>query len=176
MGSSEGSAPQREKSSWLGGMALVSAVLVTNQALLASCAEEEGGDVEEGQQKAEEVRKAVREIALEEVVSTAEEDARWEVEKEKCPFCRQFLLSPCKEEFKHWSKCVDKAKESDLDYIGSCSVFTRALMTCTDVNSEHFQRKAERDDDDEEEEEGEEKDSVKEEAEAEGSSPSLPAH
>jgi hypothetical protein len=79
-------------------------------------------------------------ISLEEVMSTPEEDAHWEAEKLNCSFCKQFLLSPCKEEFKLWSKCVDKAKSRELDYISACSPFTRALMRCTSDNADYFQK------------------------------------
>ena len=55
-------------------------------------------------------------------------DAEWEIEKEKCSFCKQFLQSPCKHEFRRWSKCVDMAKEKDIDFVKACSIYTNALM------------------------------------------------
>ncbi len=67
------------------------------------------------------------------------DDSEWEQDKQKCSFCRSFLQSPCKEQFKKWSKCVDKAKELDADFIESCSVYTRALMNCTQENEKYFE-------------------------------------
>ena len=62
----------------------------------------------------------------------------WEIEKEKCSFCKTFLKSPCKVPFKNWSMCVDKAKEEEVDFVSKCSEFTNALLECTSQNSEHF--------------------------------------
>ena len=66
-------------------------------------------------------------------------DAEWDVEKEKCSFCRQFLQSPCKAPFRRWSKCVDLAKEKDLDFVKACKDYTNALMDCTSENSSYFE-------------------------------------
>jgi len=66
-------------------------------------------------------------------------DAEWDVEKEKCSFCRQFLQSPCKAQFRRWSKCVDLAKEKDMDFVKSCKDYTNALMDCTSDNSSYFE-------------------------------------
>lgn len=67
-----------------------------------------------------------------------ESDAAWEEDKLKCSFCRQFIESPCKQPFKLWSKCVDIAKEQNRDFIDVCKDYTRALMDCTQENSEFF--------------------------------------
>ena len=67
-----------------------------------------------------------------------EDDPTWDVEKEKCSFCKQFLASPCKKQFKLWSICVDKAKESNMDYISACTLFTGQLLDCTSENSDYF--------------------------------------
>jgi hypothetical protein len=64
----------------------------------------------------------------------------WNIEKEKCSFCKQFLLSPCKLQFTRWSKCVDKAKETELNYVKVCSQYTEALMGCTSENQEYFMK------------------------------------
>lgn len=71
-------------------------------------------------------------------VGEVEEVDDWEVEKEKCSFCKAFLKSPCKLQFKSWSICVDKAKEDNEDFVSKCSEFTDALLECTSQHSEHF--------------------------------------
>ena len=78
-------------------------------------------------------------IAAEEVLPIVvddddSKDAEWEIEKEKCSFCKQFLQSPCKHEFRRWSKCVDLAKEKDIDFVKACSVYTNALMVSHPTN------------------------------------------
>jgi len=67
-----------------------------------------------------------------------DDDSAWEAEKQSCSFCRQFLQSPCKLPFKNWSKCVDKAKVDNTDFVTECSQYTSALMTCTSDNAEYF--------------------------------------
>ena len=66
------------------------------------------------------------------------DDEEWEIEKEKCSFCRHFLKSPCKLQFKDWSKCVDKCKENETDFIEICQSHTEALITCTSEHPEYF--------------------------------------
>lgn len=66
------------------------------------------------------------------------EEEEWIAEKEKCSFCKHFMLSPCREEFKKWTKCVDLAKSKELDFVKSCTHYTRALMDCTTDHSEYF--------------------------------------
>ena len=68
----------------------------------------------------------------------SDDDSAWEAEKQSCSFCRQFLQSPCKFPFKNWSKCVDKAKVDNTDFVTECSQYTSALMTCTSDNAEYF--------------------------------------
>ena len=80
-----------------------------------------------------------------------DDDAEWEEKKKNCSFCRHFLESPCRLQFKAWSKCVEKCKEDDTDFVEICSPYTRELVTCTSLNPEHF--KEERDAAEEEEEE-----------------------
>ncbi len=72
-------------------------------------------------------------------VDEVDDEAEWEAKKEQCSFCRHFLLSPCSEPFKQWSKCVDKAKAEDKDFVEACSIQTNSLMTCTSSNAQYFQ-------------------------------------
>jgi hypothetical protein len=100
-------------------------------------------------------------------------DAAWEEDKLKCSFCRQFIVSPCKQPFKLWSKCVDIAKEQNRDFIDACKEYTRGLMDCTQENSEFFaayKEKVEReraeagevDDDDDDDDDDEDSEEVEE--------------
>jgi len=86
-----------------------------------------------------------------------DDDEAWEAEKQNCSFCRQFLQSPCKLPFKNWSKCVDKAKVDNTDFVTVCSQYTSSLMQCTSENAQYFeqafaQQKRDEGDDIEEEE------------------------
>ncbi len=73
------------------------------------------------------------------VVEDAGDDEEWESEKRKCSFCRFFLNSPCRHEFKYWSKCVDKAKQLDVDFAQACHVYTSKLLDCTSQNEAYFE-------------------------------------
>ncbi len=77
-------------------------------------------------------------LYVEDLIDTPEAEAEWDAQKEKCSFCRHFMLSPCRQEFKKWAKCVDLAKEKDIDFVQACQHYTRALMSCTESNSEYF--------------------------------------
>eukprot|EP00601_Ochromonadales_sp_CCMP2298_P036889 CAMPEP_0173355228 /NCGR_PEP_ID=MMETSP1144-20121109/17638_1 /TAXON_ID=483371 /ORGANISM="non described non described, Strain CCMP2298" /LENGTH=182 /DNA_ID=CAMNT_0014303893 /DNA_START=164 /DNA_END=708 /DNA_ORIENTATION=- len=68
----------------------------------------------------------------------AVDDKDWEAEKEKCSFCKFFIESPCKTQFKHWSKCVDRAKTENVEFAEACSRYTQALMVCTSEHQEYF--------------------------------------
>ena len=81
-----------------------------------------------------------------------EDDAEWMAEKEKCSFCKQFLQSPCKIPFRKWSKCVDKAKEENLEFVAACFQYTGALIECTNDNQDYFTRMSDYSDDEEVEE------------------------
>ena len=82
-----------------------------------------------GASSSSETSSTAAEVTLTIVVNDDDtKDAEWEIEKEKCSFCKQFLQSPCKHEFRRWSKCVDMAKEKDIDFVKACSVYTNALM------------------------------------------------
>ena len=91
-----------------------------------------------------------RQLPLEIEDKDDEDHSEWMAEKEKCSFCEQFLLSPCKVPFRKWSKCVDKAKEENLDFVASCFKYTGALIECTTNNEDYFTSMS---DDDVEEEE-----------------------
>lgn len=69
-----------------------------------------------------------------------EDDAEWEKKKSECSFCRMFLESPCKQQFKAWSKCVDKAKSEGKEFKDECVEQSRALFTCTSDHHEYFKQ------------------------------------
>lgn len=68
-------------------------------------------------------------------------DEEWKEKSENCSFCRFFLSSPCSNQFKLWSKCVDKAKLEEVDFVAVCSEMTGALLECTSLNEEYFNGK-----------------------------------
>ena len=68
----------------------------------------------------------------------SEEEAEWERKKMECSFCRMFLESPCKNQFKLWSKCVDKAKEDGLEFKDVCSTVSQNLFQCTSEHHDYF--------------------------------------
>ena len=71
--------------------------------------------------------------------SSPEDIAKWDAEKQSCSFCQYFLASPCADPFRKWSRCVDIAKEENLDYVSTCSVYTNALMKCTESEAKYFE-------------------------------------
>ena len=90
-----------------------------------------------------------------------DEDLELDPEKEDCPFCKHFLMSPCAKQFRRWSKCVDKCKEDETDFITVCGDYTAKLLDCTSSNTEYFKEMAavtieEESDDESEIEEGSE--------------------
>jgi hypothetical protein len=91
------------------------------------------------------------------IIEDTGDDEAWEAEKQKCSFCKQFLDSPCKVQFKGWSKCVDKAKELNIDFVAACTDYTDKLLDCTSANNSFFAKVDELhptdDDDDNDEEE-----------------------
>jgi hypothetical protein len=111
---------------------------------IAFCEEQSNEVVEESVIDAEQVLLEVEKIEEDNIepimveAGSDEEEAEWEAEKEKCSFCRHFMLSPCRPQFSLWSKCVDKAKLLDKDFILGCKHYTRALMSCTDAHSDYF--------------------------------------
>ena len=68
----------------------------------------------------------------------SEEDAEWERKKMECSFCRMFLESPCRDQFKLWSKCVDKAKEDGLEFKEVCATVSQNLFQCTSEHHDYF--------------------------------------
>lgn len=81
-------------------------------------------------------------------LSLPDDDLEWEEKKRNCSFCRHFLESPCKLQFKNWSKCVEKCKEKDTDFVEICSSHTRDLVTCTSSNPDYFNEPGDNDDSD----------------------------
>lgn len=67
------------------------------------------------------------------------DDEIWEKKKNTCGFCRSFLESPCAYHFKRWSKCVDLAKDLELDYVEECAEYTSKLFKCTDEHKDYFE-------------------------------------
>lgn len=78
-----------------------------------------------------------------------EDDEEFELtpEKEDCPFCQHFLKSPCAKQFIKWSKCVDKCKADDTDFVTVCEDYTTKLLVCTEKNVEYFKSTMPGDDD-----------------------------
>jgi len=50
-------------------------------------------------------------------------------------------------QFKTWSKCVDRAKASEQDFVSVCANETEALMSCTSDNNAYFSNAFEDNDD-----------------------------
>lgn len=82
----------------------------------------------------------------------AEDDAEWMAEKEKCSFCKSFLHSPCKIQFRQWMKCIDKSKELEVDMVAACADYSTLLFACTADNQEYFESLIPADGNDEDEE------------------------
>jgi hypothetical protein len=80
-----------------------------------------------------------------ELDDNAEEDAKWEEDKKHCSFCMHFIESPCKREFRNWSRCVDKAKSlgPEINFVEGCKEYTLALMSCTEKHPDYFNEKEE---------------------------------
>jgi len=69
---------------------------------------------------------------------TDNDDKHWDEKMSHCSFCRHFLLSPCKEQFKSWSRCVDQSRAAGEDFTTVCAEQTRFLMKCTDAHPDYF--------------------------------------
>ena len=96
---------------------------------------------------------------------TEEEKQYWE-NKRHCSFCNIFMDSPCRQQFKSWSMCVDRCKaeadtiaeklkkekadevegiesgeeeEAGCDFASHCSESTMALFTCQAANEKYFE-------------------------------------
>lgn len=73
------------------------------------------------------------------------DDEEWEKTHMDCSFCAGFVASPCKDAFKTWSKCIDKARAvKGVDYVEGCKEYTSALMECMRDNEEWFNKEVER--------------------------------
>lgn len=70
----------------------------------------------------------VLEVEEEEDDSLLDDDA-WEAKKQSCSFCKFFLDSPCKTQFRDWSRCVDRCKKTEEDFKEACSPFTTVSVT-----------------------------------------------
>ena len=79
-----------------------------------------------------------------EVHHEVDSDAYWEDRRSHCGFCRHFLDSPCKVPFKTWSLCVERAKESEKDFVEQCSSATADLVECTSKYPDYFREIAEK--------------------------------
>jgi hypothetical protein len=77
------------------------------------------------------------------VVSAEEKaanDLLWEEKAKSCPLCRLFLESPCAEEFKQFSDCADRAKDSGEEVSTLCGSGDFARMRkCMELYPEHFE-------------------------------------
>lgn len=71
---------------------------------------------------------------------TNEDEEAWNIKQEQCSFCKSFLMSPCKDQFKKWSKCVEKSKDLDIDFVKACKMYTESLLICSSENSDYFEK------------------------------------
>ena len=58
------------------------------------------------------------------------DDETWEKSKSGCSFCKFFLESPCRVQFRNWSKCVDKCHKKDADFKVICTEYTQVGLCC----------------------------------------------
>lgn len=56
----------------------------------------------------------------------------------ECGFCKFMKAGPCGEQFKAWEACIDKARDSDADFVDFCGAQTLQLKECTDLNPEYY--------------------------------------
>jgi hypothetical protein len=69
---------------------------------------------------------------------TEVDDEAWNKKQEECSFCKSFLQSPCRDPFKKWSKCVEKSKELDIEFVKACRIYTDSLLQCSSENADYF--------------------------------------
>jgi hypothetical protein len=105
--------------------------------------------------------------------SEVDNEEYWLKKATECSFCRQFLASPCKAPFKHWSKCVDLAKERGLEFTEVCKDYSAALFSCMEEEREYFElirakEREERGDDEDDEEDGNGEEEEEEEEDGDG--------
>jgi hypothetical protein len=82
----------------------------------------------------------VKQATTESAAAEEDDDDDFELspEKEDCPFCQHFLQSPCAKQFMRWSKCVDKCKADNTDFVTVCETLTTKLLVCTEKNIDYF--------------------------------------
>lgn len=79
-------------------------------------------------------------VADTEKIEQVGEDEYWAKKARDCSFCKQFLESPCRQPFQHWSRCVDLAKSRDLKFEDACREYTSALFACVGDKQEYFEK------------------------------------
>jgi hypothetical protein len=58
------------------------------------------------------------------------EDIAWMASKMQCSFCRYFMNGPCKQQYKQWAKCVDRAEADGKNAERACKLYSSALFQC----------------------------------------------
>jgi len=56
----------------------------------------------------------------------------------ECGFCRFMRAGPCGDVFTKWEKCIDRARDSNADFVDLCGAETLALKKCTDKHPEYY--------------------------------------
>ena len=69
-----------------------------------------------------------------------------EEEVHECGFCKFMKAGPCGEAFVAWEACVEKCKDTDMDFIEKCGNQTLALKDCVDLNPDYYAVLSELDD------------------------------
>jgi len=67
-----------------------------------------------------------------------DDDDDGEEEEETCGFCKYMKGGSCKDAFVAWEACVDKAKETDEDFVEVCYEATSALRDCMLKDPEYY--------------------------------------
>jgi len=78
------------------------------------------------------------ERASAEATAVGGEEGESEEEEETCGFCKYMKGGSCKETFVRWEKCVDDAKERELDFVDACYEVTSALRDCMLKDPEYY--------------------------------------
>jgi hypothetical protein len=68
----------------------------------------------------------------------ADETKGDEEDEETCGFCKYMKGGSCKDAFVAWEACVDKAKETDEDFVEVCYEATSALRDCMLKDPEYY--------------------------------------
>lgn len=56
----------------------------------------------------------------------------------ECGFCRFMRAGPCGDVFTQWEKCIDRARDSNADFVELCGPETLELKKCTDKHPEYY--------------------------------------